>query len=170
MLRTRPGGAVELLKRQRRRSGSTTRPSRRGCARRACSHIHFAVGEGDGRKGGDGARAHHAPPAAHNVTQEGASSSRLGDDAVVVAIETRHRIMHVFPFIIVAVEAVAGEPGSCRHNNKLIGSRPSVSCFCNELLLSNSSAPAGCRRAIWAQTGTSNCTQHYMNIIDLENV
>ena len=51
-------------------------------------------------------------------------------------------------------EAASGEPSSGRHNNKLIGSRPSVPCFCNESLLSNSSAPAGCRRAGRAQAGT----------------
>ena len=51
-------------------------------------------------------------------------------------------------------EAASGEPSSGRHNNKLIGSRPSVPCFCNESRLSNSSAPAGCRRAGRAQAGT----------------
>ncbi len=51
-------------------------------------------------------------------------------------------------------EATSGEPSSCQHKNKLIGSRPSVPCFCNESLLSNSSAPAGCRRAGRAQAGT----------------
>ncbi len=31
-------------------------------------------------------------------------------------------------------EATSGEPSSGRHKNKLIGSRPSVPCFCNKLL------------------------------------
>ncbi len=53
------------------------------------------------------------------------------------------------------LEAASGEPSSGRHNNKLIGSRPSVPCFCNESLLSNSSAPAGCRvQAGRVQAGT----------------
>ncbi len=44
-------------------------------------------------------------------------------------------------------EAATGEPGrGRRHKDNLIFSRPSVSCFCNEWLISNSSAPAGCNR------------------------
>ncbi len=50
-------------------------------------------------------------------------------------------------------EVASGEPSSGRNNNKLIGSRTSVPCFCNEWLLSNSSAPAGCRRAGREQAG-----------------
>ncbi len=58
-------------------------------------------------------------------------------------------------------EAASGEPSSCRHNNELIASRPSVPCFCNEWLLSNSSAPAGCRRAGQAQAGTKQLHPTY---------
>jgi hypothetical protein len=58
-------------------------------------------------------------------------------------------------------EAAFGEPCSCRHNNTLISSWPSVSCCCNECTAFECAArpqgaggPAGCRRAGRAQAGT----------------
>jgi hypothetical protein len=55
-------------------------------------------------------------------------------------------------------EAAFGEPCSCRHNNTLICSWPSVSCCCNECAAFECAArpqgaggPAGCRRAGRAQ-------------------
>jgi hypothetical protein len=64
-------------------------------------------------------------------------------------------------------EAASGEPGSSRHNDKLIGSRPSVPCFCNELLLSNSRAPAGAGGRAGRRQEQSSCIHHNMNIMDV---